>query len=244
MDLLNVEGWRCVDGDESQGATFRRPLGLTEYGFYWDAVFNGVAVTATHLELSAEKGFEDKLFSKENLESAWLRLKQRYPLLGASTERALDSERVEFVLREDRLLSILPDEFNYLSDLSSAKDADVFTEVMVNGPPVLDDRFLARVWAGPQLDTPGRFHIFIPVVHHITDGMGNATIARELCQELSSLSSSKRVHTPPLSIRLRSVLPLEALQPSTQLSIPKRRWRIAIAKVIMGLRQAKTTVSC
>lgn len=238
MDLLDVEGWRRVD---DEGSTFRRPLGLTEYGFYWDTVFNGVASTATHLELQAEKGFEDKLFSKENLEAAWLRLKQRHPLLGASTEQVPDKERVEFVLREDRLLSILPGEFNFLSDLNTAKDVEHFTEVVLNGPPLLDDTFLARVWAGPQLDIPGRFHIFIPVVHHITDGMGNATVVRELCQELASLSPSRRVQTLPLSTRLQTLLPVEALQPPTRLSLPRRRWRIVIAKVIAGLRQAKMT---
>lgn len=242
MEAFDFEGWRCVEGTDPQGTTYRRPLGMTECGFYWDTVCNGIAITLNHLDLEAEDGFEHELFSKDNLELAWIRLKQRFPLLGASTE-VTSSGQVEFVLSEERLRSIRPGEFNFVLDRELSADAERFSEELKNGVPVLDDTFLARVWAIPQLDEPRRCHVYIPIVHSITDGMGNATVTREYCQELASLSKETSVVTVPLVTRLQKLLPVEALTPSAKLSLPRRRWRMAIASVIRGIQQAKMIVS-
>ena len=221
---------------------FRRPLGHLELGFYWDVVHNGVAITSNHIELEADAGCENELFAIENVERAWLRMKQRFPLLGASIEELPGAEKVEFVLRESALYTLRPGELRYLNDLHSADAVAAFAEKLRNGPPVLDSEFLSRVWFGPQKDAPRRWHIFIPVVHYITDGIANATIVRELCQELSSLSKSAKIDAIPLAIRLQTVLPTEVHTPSAKLSLPHRRWRLAIAKVIRSLRQEKMTV--
>lgn len=243
MDAFDFEGWRCVKNADSQETTYRRPLGMTECGFYWDTVSNGIAITLNHLELEAEEGLEHDLFSKDNLELAWIRLKQRFPLLGASTE-VTSSGRVEFVLSEERLRSIRPGEFNFILDRESSADAERFSEELKNGVPMLDDTFLARVWVIPKLDAPRRCHVYIPIVHSITDGMGNATVTREYCQELASLSKETNAVAVPLVTRLQQLLPVEALTLSAKLSLPRRRWRLAIASVIRGIQQAKTTVSC
>ena len=242
MDAFDVEGWRRSENDKLRGSIYRRPLGMTECGFYWDNVFNGVAITLNHLELEAVEGLEGGLFSKENLEAAWTRLKQRFPLLGSSTEEVTGLERVEFVVKEDRLRSIYPGEFSYL-DLKSAECVERFSYELQNGPPVLGDTFLARVYAGPQLDAPRRYHIYIPVAHCITDGMANATIAREYCQELAKLSQEPAISAPLLFTRLQNLLPVEGLTSSAKLSPARRRWRLAIAKVIQTIRHTKMTVS-
>ena len=238
--FLNVGGWRQVDS--ADGPVFRRPLGLTELGFYWDTVCNGVAVTVNHIQLVAEEGHEHVL-SKENVEFAWLRMKQRFPLLGASVEESPGAERAEFVLEESSLRRIRPGEVAYLDDLHTASDAAAFTEKLHNGPTVLDNQFLARMWHGPVQDTPRRYHVYIPIAHHITDGMGNATLTRELCRELVSESKSAIVAGPPLAQRLELLLPLEALGPGSKFNLPRRRWRLAIASIIRELRQAKIAVS-
>lgn len=240
MDLLSAAGWRQVNGVDT---IFRRPLGQTELGFHWDAVFNGVAITINRLELEAEEGLEEELFARENVERAWVRLKLRFPLLGATVEELPGTEQVEFILNERHLRSVRPGEINYLTELNTAEDVSRFADELLNGPSVLDNEFLAKLWIGPQKDAPRRYHAYIPVVHHITDGMGNATVQREFCQELSSLLKTSTIGASPLSnSRLEKLLPVEALGPGARLSVTRRRWRIAIAQVIRELRQAKLSV--
>ncbi|EKM60582.1 uncharacterized protein PHACADRAFT_246598, partial [Phanerochaete carnosa HHB-10118-sp] len=193
------------------------------------------------MELEAVAGCEGELFARGNVERAWLRMKQRFPLLGASVEELPGTEKVEFVLRESALHILRPGELNYLDDLHNADEVAQFREKLHNGPTVLDNEFLARVWFGSRKDVPCHWHIFIPVVHHITDAMGNATIVRELCQELSSLSKEAKIDITPLAARLQTVLPTEAYTPSAKLSPARRRWRLVIAKVIQELNANKMT---
>ena len=242
MDLFDVWAWHRVDDGYAMGETWRRTLGVTECGFYWDTVLDGTAITINHLVLEAEPGFERSLFERENVETAWLRLKQRFPLLGSSTEENADSDRVDFVLNTDNLRCLRPGEVNYLQHLQSPEDVELFSNELRNGETPLDHRIIARVWVGPQLDTPHIYHVWIPVAHYITDGMGDATVIREFCQELASFSKEAVFTGPPLEVRLRSLLPAEALTPSAKLSLPKRRWRLAIAKVMQLNRRAKMSV--
>lgn len=243
MDPLKVEGWRSIGGDSSTQATaWRRPLGITEYGFYWDTVLDGTATMIDHLEIEAEASFEHDLFSRTNIETAWLRLKQRFPLLGVSVEEVPCSDRVEFSLTEEQLRSIRPGEINRRFGLRSAEDVVHFSDELRSCESVLDPTCLAKVWVGQQLDLPRRYHVWIIISHCITDGMSDATVVREFCQELGSLSYGRIVQGPPLEIRLKRLIPAEAFAPSAMLSLPRRRWRLAVAKVIQLRRQAKIAV--
>lgn len=238
FDVASVS-WRQVDGPEP---VFRRSLGPLELSFYWDAQFNGVAVLINRLELEAAEGLEDELLAEENIRLAWLRMKQRFPLLGASVEELPGSERVEFVLRESSLRTLRPDEFSVLDNIKTEDDAARFAVELQTGRTVLDNNVLARVWIGRQETSPRILHIFIPIVHFITDGIGNATLERELCQEISKLSKDATVSVPPLRSRLQTLLPVEVYSPAMKLSYARRRWRCAIAKVIDNIRFTKLTV--
>jgi hypothetical protein len=241
VDIVNTK-WYQVDGSESEGPTYRRPLGPLELSFYWDAAFNGVAVLVNHIEFDVERTCEADILSGSNIARSWIRMKQRFPLLGASTAELPSSEMVEFVVREHALLSVRPGEVTVCHNFQSTKDVNRFEEELINGPTVLSNEFLARVWIGPQKDMPYRYHVFIPVVHLITDGIGNATIAREFCQELSSLPKDTIVRDPPLQTRLQGLLPVEAFTPGAKLSAPRRRWRLAIAKTIQDIRLSRLVV--
>lgn len=241
LDAFDIR-WRHGDGANGEGPFFRRPLGPLELSFYWDTAFNGVAVLTNHLEFDVDSSCEAALASREYVESSWIRMKQRYPLLGASVEELPGSEVVEFVVKECALRFVRPGELNFLDTFNSVKDVNFFEEQLRNGSTVLDNEFLARVWIGQQKDTPRRYHIFIPTVHFITDGIGNAMVARRLCQELSSLSKDTALKGPPLAVRLESLLPAEALSPVAKLSVVRRRWRLAISKVIQDRRLSRLTV--
>ncbi|EKM60578.1 uncharacterized protein PHACADRAFT_51780, partial [Phanerochaete carnosa HHB-10118-sp] len=218
---------------------FRRPLGPLELSFYWDACFNGVAVLINRLELEATQGLEDELLAEENVRRAWLRMKQRFPLLGATVEELPGSEKVEFILRESALHTLRPGEFNILDDLETLEDALRYSEKLQTENTVLDNNNLARVWIARQKGSPRTLHIFIPIMHFITDGIGNAAVERELCQEISRLYKDTTVNVPPLPARIQALLPVEAYSPAMKLSLPRRRWRSAIAKVIDDIRMKK-----
>lgn len=219
-------------------SVFRRPLGNTELKFYWDTVFNGVAISIQHIELEPEATYAKDLFSKENLEKSWIRMKQRFPLLGASVEELPDSDAVEFVVHERSLMLIRPEEVKYVT-FTNSQDAKQLLDHLLNDTPTLSNELLAQVWVGPQLDAQNRHHIFIPVAHHIIDGTGNSTLTKEFCQEISLLSTEERVNGIPLSERLCALLPLEALNANTGFSIARQRWRSAIAKVIYNIKMAR-----
>ncbi|EJD06372.1 uncharacterized protein FOMMEDRAFT_165199 [Fomitiporia mediterranea MF3/22] len=243
QDMLNPADfvWRGNVDARSGSTVFRRPLGVTELTFYWDAVFNGVSTTIIYMALEATGDLSSEVFTRENIELSWIRLKQRFPMLAASVDELPGSECVEFVISEDSLYTVRDGEVNIIDDLQSAEDVSNLTIELQNGPPVLDNDIIAKAWIGQQKESPGLCHIFIAVAHCITDGMTGATLMREFCRELSSLSKESRIMQKSLADRLSVLLSLEALNPNNTLSPAQRRWRYAAARVIHNLRQAKFT---
>ncbi|EJD06369.1 uncharacterized protein FOMMEDRAFT_165197 [Fomitiporia mediterranea MF3/22] len=231
--------WRRTSDPASGTTAFRRPLGLTELQFYWDSIFNGTAVNTLHAVLDVDPTFEHRIFARDNLELTWTRLKQRFPLLGASVEEVPDSDVVEFVLDEASLFSIRSGEVSIIDLLLSADHVDQLVGFLRNGQPVLSNEIIAKLWVGPQKDVLHRYHIFLTLPHYIYDGIGGSVLMREICQELACLSKENRVLNMSLMKRLASLLPQDALNPSYGASVPRRRWRFAVANIIHGLRQAR-----
>ncbi|KAH8102778.1 hypothetical protein DFH11DRAFT_376276, partial [Phellopilus nigrolimitatus] len=108
MSHLTNCSWRLADGARDGKLVYRRPLGPTELGFYWDHVFYGVATTIDHTELEVEPGHEDAMFASENIERTWLCMKRRFPLVGASVDELPGSDIVEFVVDEQKLGVLRP----------------------------------------------------------------------------------------------------------------------------------------
>ncbi|GJE91993.1 hypothetical protein PsYK624_081460 [Phanerochaete sordida] len=233
FDAASV-AWRTTRAHDG-APELRRALGPLERGFYWDACFDGVALLINRLALEAAPG-AGRVLDGRNVRAAWLRLKQRFPLLGAVVEERDGGDCVEFVLREDKLRSMRPGEFTVLEEFAGEEDALRYADALLTGHTVLSNELLARVYVARQRGAPRVLHVFIPVVHFITDGVGNATIERELCQELAKLSEDPVADVPPLHVRVQALLPVEAYSPALKLSMPRRRWRAAIAKVIDDLR--------
>lgn len=223
---------------------FRRPLGNTELGFYWDSIFNGVAFVVNHVVIETDEGVGERA----NVERAWLKLKKRFPLLGAYVEEIHQPDcpgekSVEFVLDETRLSSLAPHELKLLS-VDSCGGVMEIVDKLHNGTPTITNDLIAQLWFIKQSDTPRRFHFVTVMAHYITDGMANETVGREFCQELSCFQTSAAIADCPLLVdRIKSLLPLEVLHPGMQYTLPRRRWRMAIAKVIYNIRESKSTVS-
>lgn len=225
--------WR-LDLSEISKRTYRRLLGKTELGFYWDTVC-GIAITLEHLELEFEVDNET-ILSKENIKNAWIALKRRYPLISSRVEKLPHSEDVEFVIDEDRLDTARLGEIN-IKEAESAEDVTELIDYLLNGPPSVNSDRTAQLWIINRKDICRRFHVLLAVAHYATDGMASATLVKYLCQELSSPSGCIDKN---MDIRLRTLLPLEDLYPSISLS--RQRWRRAIASVIYDKRQLRRTV--
>lgn len=241
-EFASLSWRRSGRSQRRDGSIFRRALGSGELQFYWDTVFNGTSITIGHLVLEAEPEYEKQIFCKENIEMAWSRMKQRFPLLAASVEELSDSRTVEFVLDETSLRTIRRDEISFLEDLGSAEDAARSIDRLQNGPPVLTNEIIAKLMVGPQKDTPRIYHVVIVIAHYITDGVTGMTLKREFCQELTELSREGHILAEPLEKRLAAFTPIETLGPHRGRSLSRRRWRSAAAKVIYQIRQARLKV--
>lgn len=228
-----------LDSSSKTFNIYRRPLGPTEVGFYWDMITGGVATALQQLKFEVAEGHESNL-SDENIRRAWLRLKQSYPILASRVEELPDSDTIDLVLEQARLHIILPNEVNFL-EFSSAEEEDTAIYRLLNGPPLLSENLLSQLWVLRDRNNPRLFQFMPVAAHFIMDGMAGATVTKELLQELS-LSSPSHSKFPPLGERLRSLVPLEELAPSRSLNTPRRRWRKAIASVILGIRKTKLKV--
>ncbi|EJD03599.1 uncharacterized protein FOMMEDRAFT_105696 [Fomitiporia mediterranea MF3/22] len=232
-------GWRLVE-EYPNTSIYRRPLGNTELGFYWDSVFSGTAITISHDEIVAEEGFERALFEEANVTRAWLRMKQRFPLLGALVDESPDSNTVEFVVEEALLRSQRQGEVRY-TEVKDSAGIRSLTNELLNGPPTVSKDLTVQLLVVKQEDAPRLYHVLVCALHSITDGVAGVTIIREYLQELSSLNKSEIIQGLPLADRLAMIVPIEDLDPMLTASPTRRKWRKAIAKVIVNIRRTKHT---
>ncbi|KII88404.1 hypothetical protein PLICRDRAFT_161464 [Plicaturopsis crispa FD-325 SS-3] len=211
---------------------FIRPLGVTELGFHWDGQFSGTADCLDHI-IVEERQPHGSLSSVENVSRAWVSMKQRFPLLGAQVdERGAVLGDVSFTVTEQRLKQIQPQELSFES-VSSLDDARAFVEGILCGPRQLSSDLLARVYILNRVDEPTVFHVLIHAAHLIFDGMASKTATRVMLDTLASQDRGA-IYVPPLEDRLAMVQSAESFVPPTKFSDSRRRWRKAIAAVIVS----------
>ncbi|KAF8892521.1 hypothetical protein BD779DRAFT_1389516, partial [Infundibulicybe gibba] len=214
---------------------FKRRLGLTELGFYWDGAFSGTADTLQHALVSVHPARVDDVLNPENIRKTWTHLKQQFPLLGCQLEVHLDA--VYYVVFEDRLASHVQGEISYHT-VSSLQEAQKFTRNAVAGERMLSDTQPARLFILNRSDRPNCFHVLLHLAHCITDGISNSILLREF-MNVMSLS-----HTPgplaPLEARLALAVASESLKPGARRKIPQQRWHFAIGRILAANRIKKT----
>lgn len=233
--------WVECSTESPEERTFRRPLGQTERGFYWDSVFRGTATTINHFEVRCEIG---DVFSKENVTRTWLHLKQMFPLLGCHIEEHPepdDEELLEFVVEERLLNTIRLDEINFLQ-VNSPCEADRQCHSILNAPEYLDaSEAVSRLWLLQRTDDPWHTHIFFQLAHVVHDGFAITTIVKAFCNTIVAPNAS-REDLMPMEDRLRLVVASEDLDPALDFSPARRRWRRVVAKVIYSIQQKRLHV--
>ena len=227
--------WTEVGDPATNSQAYERKLGTTEYGFYWDSVFNRTADVAYHAEVQLRGNRSTHIFDPSHIRSVWARLKTKYPLLAARTEERGDD--VFFVVSRERLEIVGPRELIFGS-VEGRDDAYQAARKLVTTEWDLSKDLLAQIHFLQAVDGQ-TFHLIIHIAHLITDGTSNVSLVRSFLEELSSLDGPQKYHLPE---RLRLATPLEALFPSVDYTAAKRRWHRAIGLVIAQRRMSKISV--
>ncbi|KAG6819135.1 hypothetical protein H0H93_015028 [Arthromyces matolae] len=215
----------------------QRHLGRNELTFYFASQFNGTTdcfQTAIVQDLD-ESGSNHGLFNPENVSRSWIRLKQRFPLLGSRVGVGKDGRQV-LIVEEGSLGDTSPAEITFQT-VSSEEQALARICDLVDSERVLSDGMLARLVILSRTDLENQIHLLIQIAHLITDGMSNASILRSFLDVLSSPSGPDKEWDLEKSLEL--ALSQETLTSATNLS--RQRWHRAIGQVISEIRASKLT---
>ncbi|KAF8201727.1 hypothetical protein BJ912DRAFT_514561 [Pholiota molesta] len=229
--------WRFQqpNSKESLGLIYERPLGLLELGFYYDSVFQGTADTLQHSEIGIDRIKAEDVFSYTNISRTWTNLKQQFPLLGARIEER-DEDSTYFVVEAENLRQCRSEEITF-QDITSAQEADDMMKRIIVKERLLTNDLLARIFILRRTDVVDVFHIFLHVAHSITDGMSNITILKTFFNQLCRQDSPTQTWNLTRQLALSEAS--ENLYPQLKMSISKRRWRLAVAKILATKRMGK-----
>ena len=234
LSLANSSWKRRSD---TSNVVYERPLGTTEFCFYWDSIFERTADTLQHAEIEVNYTISRQSMDPSNLKRIWVVLKQRFPLLGAQLEER-NEDSIFFKVDEENLQKTLPGEFTFRK-ISSSQEASDLVYSLVTKEKALSNDLLACVFVLERTDLLGCFHLIVQVAHCITDGMSNISILKsflnQLCNPLPPM--------PNLQERLALSVSSEELVRHRKLSEARRRWRRAIAAVLASKSLFRMKVS-
>ncbi|KAI0748121.1 hypothetical protein C8Q80DRAFT_1170267 [Daedaleopsis nitida] len=229
--------WSLLYSSQSLGKTYARPLGLNELSFYYDRIFNGTAdITWRYIVEETKLATGRDIFGAVNVQRAWATLKQWYPLLGVKMDDSDGIDAVKFVVSERSLSHHRPDEV-VIRTVASSSEVEEILWTLTRYDPMADHHLISRLFVLARRDRPGTYEVLFRAAHAITDGISGATIARTFFDLLAS--SPSRI--PPLEERLAMALPYDQLNPTNKMSLPRKRWRRAIAQVTFLNRRRKLT---
>ncbi|KAL4071409.1 hypothetical protein V8B97DRAFT_465440 [Scleroderma yunnanense] len=228
--MATTTTWTLADPSSGK-RVFYRPLGDVETSYYWDILYDGTADIAMNIELCDLQGTPPTTIPR--VVRTWASIKRRFPLLVAETQNL--GNGVRFVVREERIGTLVPEEVTY-RDIGSRENANAFASAVLVGPPPLSTDLLARMYVLRRTDNSHRFHVIILIAHCIIDSCSTSTIMRTFCD---TLASSIEHPVAPLEDRLAMCLPLESrvrYGPYGRLNDAQWRWKRAIGFVLYALR--------
>ncbi|KAI0029369.1 hypothetical protein K488DRAFT_88814 [Vararia minispora EC-137] len=224
---------------------FARSLGPTEAAFYWDGEFAGTSDVAerTTIVLAPSLHLDSAEADSRRFRAIWVQLKRRFPLLAARVDELDGGDALRFVVEETRTRTVsedYPDEFEYVAEADS-DDVQRVLDRALNAPVrrICPRRGMAVISVLRRIDAPlGTYDVVTLASHAIADGMASATLTRTLCEVLARWPVSLDDPIPDLEGRLRMVPTVDSLHPRLSLSLARRRWRYAAARIIQARRVA------
>ncbi len=238
---INIGPWVLQRNSAKEGRTYLRPLGTVERCYYLDSQRLRGATDTLHriiVEVHGRGRQPEEVFSPVNVRRAWIMMKRRFPLLGAHIQQEdEDGRNVCFVVNNADLERLSQGEVEF-GHTRSGKEVEEFMDTLLNGERPLSNQLLIRlfIFAEPE----HRYHIILYSAHCVSDGVAIYSLSRSLLEEIASPSNGKLWK---LEQRLALAMPQDDLTPTARFTLPKQRWRVAIAKVICSLRSQKSSVS-
>lgn len=221
---------------------YARALGSAESAFYWDGEFAGTAdvVERTVIRLAPTLHLSDLKADEARFRDVWLSVKRRYPLLAAQVNELDGGDALRFVVDEARVRDVTcPQEFEFVPDADTDASSAALERVLSARPRRLSLSVVAAITVLRRVDHPAGTYEFVTVGSHaVLDGMASCTLARTICDLLARWPASLKEPVPDLEERLQMVPALESLHTQLQLSLPRQRWRTAIARVLLQRRLA------
>ncbi|KZT05977.1 uncharacterized protein LAESUDRAFT_654616 [Laetiporus sulphureus 93-53] len=226
--------WVLRDSTEHDGLTYTRPLGLSEMGYHWDSCFNGTTDLVWHYVTESHR---PEHFDQANVVRTWIAMKQYHPLLGSRLEgwAQSPSNAVRMVVSERRLAELVPGELQF-QEAATPDAVQCLIDDIIYGEQRSFPDLPVRVFILDRTDQPGLHHIIFNTAHLIADGVSHTVLCRTFFDILTSPPSQE---VPDLEKRLAMVVACEDLNPASKLSVPRQRWRRAIASVIFALRRKR-----
>ncbi|PPR03611.1 hypothetical protein CVT24_007727 [Panaeolus cyanescens] len=226
-----MSSWVLNEKSTHDHPVYERPLGSTELGFYWDTVCDRTADTLQHLSIECSPKDFKTLLDINRIQTVWSYLKQRFPLLASQIEPR-ENGLASFVLASRDLHRNRPGEVTW-EKIESAWQAKHMADQLIRAKQHLSDDLLAAVFILERTDAHNAFHIILHVSHCITDGMANGSLVRTFLDLLCTLPPPE---APQLLRQLSLSLASESVFPTIQYNAARRRWRMAIARVILQRR--------
>jgi hypothetical protein len=233
--------------------TWSRALGHQEAGFVYDGLFEGTADLIGHLVLDVHDSPSrpaSSIFEEDHVRQTWLRWKNRYPLSAArvstNPKRSLG---LEFIIEHQRLERSEHWEVVF-HDFSSESEVVQLLSKLQRGPRVLSTSLLARLdvvslRSSNSVDNAAtgcmaRYHLLASFAHCITDGASSVAAMKTFLYYLIDPTLDSGLE--PIQARLALLPSVDDLNIPPSWSRARKRWKLAIAKILMQRRETRVVV--
>ena len=169
--------------------------------------------------------------------------------MGAILSQKPGGTGFDFIVERKRVETILPEEILYIT-VNSDKEAHSLVSQALNGPPILSNTLLAKLWLIPVIGKDctsttldPMWHFVIHIRHCIVDGRTIYNMGRIFMELLTHNGlPPKYQHYNTFEEFLNLHPAIDNLNRHWDV-LPRLRWRRAIAKVIQTLRDAPLKAS-
>jgi hypothetical protein len=247
--LPDLSSW----SQEPFTGAWSRPLGYHEAGFVRDGQTGGIADMIEHLAIDVHDSPSSPatdLFRKQHVWQTYIRWKNRYPLLAAQVKENLEMPLgLEFAISQERLNRVFEGEVVFHEFASESEVVELATR-MQRGPRVLSSSLLARLDIisirscnsinNARTGGKARYHLLATFSHCIADTSSIAAINTFLEYLIDPTQASKQKLS--LERRLAMLPAVDDLNVPPSWSKAKKRWKLAIAKIMMQRRGAQRVV--
>jgi hypothetical protein len=219
-------------------------LGVAEASFYWGSILSGSFDSVQYFQLELDRSRLD-VMEPDNIRSTWLAAKRHFPMISVNLIRT-DDDQIYGEISEKGIYSIREGEVD-IGSIGSKEEAAAIIDQFLSGPRQVRTDMNVRLFIRREDDMtsqstrgPVHYHFYFLYSHPIGDGASNASLYTTFMTMLTT--PSRRVPRASIEERLAMIPDGETLHYNPTHSPARRRWRKAIATVLIQLTLAKMKV--